>query len=140
MQTATSPLKHAEKLDQCENKQEGDRFSQNMVANNMVITTESVTSDMLMEIKAMKLVLETLVAGQVCEANSVLRLNLCTYNCVTCRKTLAFAINSSYPRSANKLLSVHVHIISIFFCCSLNLFLLVRDLNPISLQLAHHSE
>jgi hypothetical protein len=65
VQAASSPLKLAKVLDQCQNEQGGDCVCQNLVSNK-TIATESVISDRIsVDINSVKLLLETLVAGQV---------------------------------------------------------------------------
>jgi hypothetical protein len=66
LQTADPPLKHSEKLDQSENKQGGCSFRQNKAENHSSATESVPNDDLLVEINAVKLLVQTLLVGQVC--------------------------------------------------------------------------
>ncbi len=65
-------VKNTETLDQngCEHNQGVESFSQKMGAIK-TYTTESDTNKILLEIKSVKLLLETLLAGQVCSCTAI---------------------------------------------------------------------
>ncbi len=60
-------MKHSEKLDQSENKQGGCSFRQNKAESHSSATESVPNDDLLVEINAVKLLVQTLLAGQVCK-------------------------------------------------------------------------